>query len=219
MRLSGSTVDLSRLPVVDAAEEADFESLRPRLFGVAARVLGGAADAEDVVQDVWIRWHRTDRARVRDRTGFLVTATTRVALNVVTSARARREIPIGDRMPEPGHASDDAATDAERTEELALAVLLLMERLSPLERAVFVLREAFEYPFGAIAEAVGVSEPHARQLARRARLRLDGPRRRHVDPAEHGHQLRALRSAARGGDVARLLQVSALTAARATCRT
>jgi RNA polymerase sigma-70 factor (ECF subfamily) len=123
------------------------------------------------------------------------------------SARARREISIGDGMPEPGHASDDPATDVERAEALELAVALLMERLSPIERSVFVLREAFAYPFGAIAAAVGVSEPNARQIARRARLRLAGPRRARVDPLERSHLLAAFRAAARSGDVARLEQI------------
>ena len=186
--------------------EADFARIRPRLFGIAYRVLGGAADAEDVVQEVWIRWQGADRAHVRDL-AFLVTTATRAALNVATSAHARREISIGDRMPEPGGASHDPATDAERSEALELAVTLLMERLSPLERAVFVLREAFDYPFGLIAEALGVSEPNARQLARRARLRLAGPRRARVDPRERRRLLAAFLAAARSGETARLEQV------------
>ena len=198
MRLSGSTLE---------PPEADFVHIRPRLFGIAYRVLGGAADAEDVVQDVWIRWQGADRAQVRDRTGFLVTTATRAALNVATSAHARREISIGDRMPEPGGASHDPATDAERSEALELAVALLLERLSPLERAVFVLREAFDYPFGLIAEVLAVSEPNARQLARRARLRLAGPRRARVDPRERSRLLAAFLAAARSGETASLEQV------------
>jgi RNA polymerase sigma-70 factor (ECF subfamily) len=198
MRLSGRTVE---------PPEADFARIRPRLFGIAYRILGGAADAEDVVQEVWIRWQGADRARVRDRTGFLVTTATRAALNVATSAHARREISTGDRMPEPDGISDDPATDAERSEALELAVALLMERMSPVERAVFVLREAFDYPFALIAEALGVSEPNARQLARRARLRLTGPRRAPVDPWERSHLLAAFLAAARSGEVARLEQV------------
>lgn len=195
MRLSGSTL------------EADFDSVRPRLFGIACRVLGSASDADDVVQEVWIRWQGTDRARVRDRMGFLVTTTTRLALNVATSARARREVSVGDRMPESGRASDDPATAAERTEALELAALVLLERLWPRERAVFVLREAFDYPFRTIADALGVSEPNARQLARRARIRLGRPPRAPVDPLDHTDLLAAILDAAQLGEVARLEQV------------
>jgi RNA polymerase sigma factor (sigma-70 family) len=195
MHLSGGTL------------EADFDSVRPRLFGIACRVLGNASDADDVVQEVWIRWQGTDRARVRDRMGFLVTITTRVALNVATSARARREISVGDRMPESGRASDDPATAAERTEALELAVLVLLERLWPRERAVFVLREAFDYPFRTIAHALGVSEPNARQLGRRARIRLAGPPRAPADPLDHTDLLAAILDAAQLGEVVRLEQV------------
>lgn len=195
MHLSGDTL------------AADFDSVRPRLVGIACRVLGSASDADDVVQEVWIRWHGTDRARVRDPMGFLVTTTTRVALNVATSARARREISIGDRMPGSGRASDDPATAAVRAEALELAVLVLLERLWPRERAVFVLREAFDYPFRTIGHALGVSEPNARQLARRARSRLGGPPRAPVDPLDHTDLLAAILAAAQLGKVARLEQV------------
>ena len=171
------------------------------------RARGGPATAADVVQEVWIRWRGTDRTQVHDRTGFLVTTTTRAALNVATSAHARREIAVGDRMPETGHPGDDPATDVERAETLERAVALLLERLSPIERAVFVLREAFDYPFGAIAAAVGVSEPNARQLARRARLRLAGQRRARVDPLERSHLVAAFLAAARSGEVARLERI------------
>ena len=159
------------------------------------------------MQDAWVRWRGADRADVRDSTGFLVTTTTRAALNVATSARARREIPTGDRMPEPGRTSDDPGTQAERSEELDLAVLLLLERLSPIERAVLILREAFDYPFGVIAAVVGVSEPNARQLACRARRRLAGSRRLRADKLERTHLLTAFLAAARCGEMARLEQV------------
>jgi RNA polymerase sigma-70 factor, ECF subfamily len=189
---------------------ADFESVRSRLLGIAYRIVGRAADAEDVVQDVWIRWHGADRAEVRDPVAFLVTVTTRTALNAATSARARREVSAGGWLPElhPANA-DPSAVDpvraAERGEALELAVQLLMERLLPVERAVYVLHEAFDYPFREIADALKISEANARQLARRARQHLGEQRTRPVDPAERSGLLRAFLDAARDGDTARLI--------------
>lgn len=193
----------------DAEATAVFESLRSRLFGIAYQTLGGIADAEDVVQDVWIRWQGADRAQVRDRVAFLVTVTTRVSLNAATSARARREVSVGASLPETDVASADPAVGAERSEALALAVGLLMERLSPAERAVFVLREAFDYPFRDIAETLELSEANARQIARRARARLAESRRNPVDPAERRGVLSAFLDAARAGDMAGLVDVLA----------
>lgn len=164
---------MSDVNVATATEEAaDFQCIRPRLFGIAYRVLGRTADAEDVVQDVWLRWQGTDRARVNDRVAFLVTITTRVALNVAVSAAVRREVAVGRCLPERTPASDDPAQAAERSEDLADAVRLLLQRLSPTERAVFVLREAFGYRFREIAETLAISNVNARQLGRRARAHL-----------------------------------------------
>jgi RNA polymerase sigma factor (sigma-70 family) len=194
---------------------SDFESLRSRLFGIAYQMLGGAADAEDVVQDVWVRWQGADRAQVRDRVAFLVTITTRVALNVVTSARARREVSVGEWMPQRALGSVDPALGAERSEALELAVQLLIERLSPVERAVYVLREAFDYPFRDIADALEISEANARQLARRARMHLAVERRNSVDPLERDGLLEAFLDAARAGDMAGLIdQLSAAVIVR-----
>ena len=186
---------------------ADFESVRSRLFGIAYQLLRHAADAEDVVQDVWVRWHGADRARVQDRVAFLVTITTRLALNAATSARARREVSVGGWLPERDLASVDPALDAERSEALEFAVQLLMERLSPVERAVYVLREAFDYPFRGIAEVLGLSEANARQLARRARKHLAEQRHNPVDPAQREGLLEAFLDAARAGDMARLIDL------------
>jgi RNA polymerase sigma-70 factor, ECF subfamily len=186
---------------------AVFEDLRCRLFGIAYRVLGRAADAEDVVQDVWIRWQGVDRDRVRDQVAFLVTVTTRVALNAATSAHARREVSTGDWMPKRGSTVGDPALVAERSEELATAVQLLLERLSPVERAVYVLREAFGYPFREIADSLGIVEANARQIARRARSRLAEQRRLPVDPAECTALLDAFSGAARTGDMAGLFDL------------
>ena len=159
--------DPTALEVVEGLQ--DFQSVRPRLFGIAYGMLGRVADAEDVVQDVWVRWHGADRAQVRDRIAFLVTMTTRVALNVVVSARARREVPVDRGLPERLPSSDDPTDAVEQSVDLEDAVRLLLERLSPTERAVFLLREAFNYPFREIAEALEISEANARQVKRRAR--------------------------------------------------
>jgi RNA polymerase sigma factor (sigma-70 family) len=206
--MSLSTVAMTDPPIAETAEAAaDFERLRSRLFGIAYQMLGGAADAEDVVQEVWVRWQGADRAQVRDRVAFLVTVTTRVALSVATSARARREVSVGGLLPERDFASVDPAIGVERAEALELAAQLLIERLSPVERAVYVLREAFDYPFRDIAEAFELSEANARQLARRARKNLAMGRHNPVDPTERDGLLVAFRDAARAGEMARLVDV------------
>ncbi len=192
----------------------DFELVRARLFGIAYRILGSVADAEDVVQDVWIRWQRTDRSGVRDRTAFLVTTTTRVALNVATSARIRHEFPIGDGIVETGRTLGDPAADAELSEALEQAIVRLLERLSPIECAVFMLREAFDYPFRDIALALGIGEPNARQLARRARIRLSGQRCVPVDPGQCGRLLGAFRGASNSGGMTQLEQLLSETGGR-----
>ncbi|MFC7275960.1 sigma-70 family RNA polymerase sigma factor [Paractinoplanes rhizophilus] len=151
---------------------ADFVSVRSRLLGIAYRIIGRAADAEDVVQDAWVRWQTANRTEVRDSVAFLVTITRRLALNAATSAYARREVCAGQSLPEPAPVADEPASEVERAETLAAAVRVLMERLSPVERAVFVLREGFGYPFREIASAVGISEANARQVACRARTHL-----------------------------------------------
>jgi RNA polymerase sigma factor (sigma-70 family) len=191
--------------VLEPVFVADFESVRSRLFGIAYRVLGRSADAEDVVQDVWIRWQGADQARVRDRVAFLATVTTRAALNAATTACARREVSAGVGLPDRDHAAADPAMTAERGDEIRLAIHLLIERLSPVERAVYVLREAFGYSFRDIAEVLGFSEANARQLARRARLHLSGQRQNPVDAAQREGLLAAFLDAARGGGMTRLV--------------
>jgi len=193
--------------ITDRQAIADFQSVRSRLFGIAYQVLGHAADAEDVVQDVWVRWQGSDRARVRDSVAFLVTITTRVALNSATSACARREVSAGEWLPELDLASVDPAREAEHGEALEVAVQLLMERLSPVERAVYVLHEAFDYSFREIAEVLELSDANARQLAHRARKHLAGQQHRTVDPTERDGLLRAFLDAARLGDMARLIDL------------
>lgn len=195
-------------PRPSAAEEAaHFQSVRPRLFGIAYRMLGRAADAEDVVQDVWVRWQGADRARVNDRVAFLVKITTNVALNVVVSARFRREVTVGRQLTQWVPAADDPTLAAEHVEELEYAVRLLVQRLSPTERAVFVLREAFGYRFGEIAETLAISSANARQLSRRARTRLAERRREPVRAVECDRLLKVFLAAAQDGAVADLERV------------
>jgi RNA polymerase sigma-70 factor (ECF subfamily) len=183
---------------------ADFESVRLRLFGIAYRMLGGVADAEDIVQDVWVRWQAADRARVRDRVGFLVTITTRLALNAATSARARREVSVGRWLPERVSDAEEPPARAERIEAVEFAVRLLLERLSPIERAVYILREAFGYPFHETATTLVIGETNARQLARRARMHLAEQRRNPVDPEERERLLATFTIAAQAGDMVHL---------------
>jgi RNA polymerase sigma-70 factor (ECF subfamily) len=194
---------------VSEADVATFEVARTRLFGIAYRVLGGAAEAEDVVQDAWIRWHGTNRREVRDAPAFLATATKRLAINVADSARARHEAPSGAWLPEPVDVAADPAVGVERTDELELAVRALLEKLSPTERAVYVLREGFDYHYRRIAELLELSEANARQLLVRARARLGGKRRRPVPRDEHRRLFAAFSAASQTGDLARLEQLLA----------
>ena len=187
-------------PDVDEAA-ATFAQLRPRLFGIAYRMLGSVADAEDVVQDVWIRWQEYDRSAVRDPAAFLATATTRLAINELQSARVRREAYVGPWLPEPIDTGDDPELAAERDEALEFAVLLLLERLSPTERAAYVLREAFAYPYDRIAEIVQTTEANARQLVSRARRHIADGRRASVRSADRQRLLDAFRDAAHDGDL------------------
>jgi RNA polymerase sigma-70 factor, ECF subfamily len=189
------------------AHAATFEAVRPRLFGIAYRTLESAADADDVVQDTWIRWQGTDRNRVRDAAAFLATTTKRLALNVAQSARVRRETSIDPWGPEPVDAQADPALGAERREALEIAMRMLMERLSGSERAAYVLREAFDYPHRQIAEVLATSEANARQVVTRARLRLASEPRRHVSAAEQQRFIDAFVDAAQTGDLTTLEQL------------
>src|SRR5690349_21526086 len=147
-------------------------------------MLGSVAEAEDLVQDAWVRWQTCDRGRVVDPGAFLATTTTRLAINALRSARVRRETYVGPWLPEPIDTSADPYLGAERGEALEFAALLLMEKLTPNERAAYVLREAFDYPYAQIAEILQLNEPAVRQLVSRARKHVDGERRVEVDAAE-----------------------------------
>jgi RNA polymerase sigma-70 factor (ECF subfamily) len=186
---------------------AAFQAVRGRLFGIAYRMLGSASEAEDIVQEAWLRWQGTDRTVVQDPPAFLATATTRLAINALQSARSQRETYIGPWLPEPVDTSADPTLGAERAEALGFAVLVMLERLTPTERAAYVLREAFAYPYEQICEIVQVSEAAARQLVSRARKHLTGERRREVPQSEQRRLLTAFLAAAKTGDLIQLEQL------------
>jgi len=146
-----------------------FMSVRSRLFGIAYRMLGSAAEAEDIVQDVWVRWQTANRSVVRDAPAFLATTTRRLAINLLQSARSRRETGVGLCLPEPVDTSADPGSGAERSEALEVAILILREKLSPSQRAAYILREAFDYAYGEIAAMLRLEEANTRQLVTRAR--------------------------------------------------
>ena len=193
---------------LDQATSA-FLSVRSRLFGIAYRMLGTAAEAEDIVQEVWLRWQSTDRSVVRDATAFLVTTTVRLAINLVQSARSRRETYIGPWLPEPVDTTADPTLGADRGEALELAVLMLLEKLTPNERAAYVLREAFDYSFGDIADILQLTETNTRQLATRARKHIAGKRRAQASSAEQRRFLEAFLAAAQNGDLIALKAILA----------
>src|SRR5215510_12111602 len=178
-----------------------FESVRPRLFGIAYRMLGSAAEAEDIVQDAWLRWQGTDRSAVVDPPAFLATATTRLAITFSQSARLRRATYIGPWLPDPVDTSGDPRLGAERAEALEFAVLLLLEKLSPTERAAYVLREAFDYSYDQIAHILRSTEANARQLVSRARKHVTDGRRKAVSSSEHRRLLNAFVVASQKGDL------------------
>ncbi|GAA2643269.1 RNA polymerase sigma-70 factor [Streptomyces lunalinharesii] len=205
---------------IDSATEV-FEAHRPLLHGVAYRMLGRVADAEDVVQDAWLRWATADRNAVRAPRAYLVRITTRLAVDRLRQVQSRRESYVGPWLPEPlatdvlapGRPAPDTAERTEFAETVTFAVLVVMEALSPLERAVFVLREAFGYPYAEIAAVLQRSEAAVRQLAGRARRHVEERRPRFdVDPDRQREVTERFLSAAAGGDLAGLLDLLAADA-------
>ncbi|MEU3353911.1 RNA polymerase sigma-70 factor [Streptomyces sp. NPDC037389] len=192
-----------------------FEEHRTTLNGVAYRMLGRFADAEDVVQEAWLRWSAADREDVRDPRGYLVRVTTRLALDRLRLAQTRRETYVGPWLPEPvatdfGTTVPDTAERAVLADTVSLALLVVLESLSPLERAVFVLREAFGFPYADIAEALDRSEAAVRQLAGRARRHVAERRPRFdVDAAGRRELTERFLAAATGGSVEDLLALLA----------
>ncbi|MEU4998662.1 RNA polymerase sigma factor SigJ [Streptomyces sp. NPDC021622] len=194
---------------------SDFEEHRPVLMGVAYRMLGRVADAEDVVQDAWLRWSTADHAQVREPRAYLVRVTTRLAIDRLRHVQSRRESYVGPWLPEPlvtdfGPTVPDTAERAVLADSVSLAVLVVLESLSPLERAVFVLREAFGFPFSEIAVTLDRGESAVRQLAARARKHVDEKRPRYeVDPDERRDLTERFLAAAAEGDLDGLMSLLA----------
>jgi RNA polymerase sigma-70 factor (ECF subfamily) len=196
---------------------ADFVPLRPRLLGIAQRILGSRAEAEDVVQDAWLRWQTYDRRQVLNPTAFLVTTTTRLAINASQSARVRRETSVERWSTEPasGPTVDDPTVGVERTEALRDGLDVLIQRLAPTERAAYVLRQAFDYPYPRIAQVLQTSTANARQLVSRAAKHLTVRQPRPGRPSAPEPLLRAFVDAARHGEVAALERLFAADASDA----
>jgi RNA polymerase sigma-70 factor (ECF subfamily) len=199
---------------------ASFEPYRRRLLGLAYRMLGSMTDAEDAVQEAYLRWHHTDRDVVSDPKAFLMTTTTRICLDVLRSARARREEYVGPWLPEPVLDTAALAPDSrtELAEDLSIALLLTLDRLSPLERAAFLLHDVFDFSFSEVARTLERSEAACRQLAARARAHVRDvrprgtseppPRAGEVD-AKHAELMSAFVAATQSGDLNALTQLLA----------
>jgi RNA polymerase sigma-70 factor (TIGR02957 family) len=194
---------------MDPATEA-FLAHRNLLFTVAYEMLGSAADAEDVLQETWLRWAGVDLDTVRDHRAYLVQITTRQALGRLRTLGRRKESYVGPWLPEPLLTAPDVAEDVELADSVSMAMLLVLETLPPTERAVFVLREVFDLAYEEIAEAVGKSPAAVRQIAHRAREHVAARRPREVvSPAETRAALEAFQRAAQTGDLQRLLDILA----------
>lgn len=199
---------------------ASFEPYRRRLLGLAYRMLGSMADAEDAVQETYLRWHRADRDKVSEPKAFLMTTTTRICLDMLTSARARHEEYVGPWLPEPVVDTAALAPDSstELAEDLSIALLLTLERLSPLERAAFLLHDVFDFSFSEVASVMERSEAACRQLAARARVHVRATRPRGVTApparsgeidAKHAQLISAFAAATQLGDLNALTQMLA----------
>ncbi len=187
---------------------AVYAAQRPRLFRIAYRILGSAVEAEDVVQEVWVRWQRTDQTTVNNPPAFLATATSRLAINVLQAARRRHETAVTPWLEDLADSAVQAGggpeTTAERTEAVGLALHLLLERLNPAERAAYMLRKGFDYPYWKIAAVLSLSPTNARQLVSRAHRRLHSPRCQPVSSETHRRLVHAFVSAAQSGEFAEL---------------
>jgi RNA polymerase sigma-70 factor (TIGR02957 family) len=187
-----------------------FTTHRRLLFTVAYEMLGSAADAEDVVQETWLRWAEVDRAEVRDPRAYLVRAVTRQALNRMRTLSRRREDYVGEWLPEPLLTSPDVAEDVELAESVSIAMLTVLETLGPTERAVFVLREVFDVPYDEVAAAVSKTPAAVRQIAHRAKAHVAARRPRvEVDAGEKRVVVERFQEAVRTGDLQALLDVLA----------
>jgi RNA polymerase sigma-70 factor (ECF subfamily) len=188
----------------DAPSDDPFAALRPRLYGIAYRMLGTRADAEDVLQDAWLRWHHTDAAGLQSAEAWLVTVVTRLAIDRLRAAQRERETYVGWWLPEPLVEPIDEHTPeraAEMAGELSLALMWVLERLSPEERAAFLMRQVFEQDYADIAALLGKSEAACRQMVHRAAERVQQERPRfEVGPEQHRRVLERFVQAARSGE-------------------
>ncbi len=183
---------------------------RSLLFTVGYEILGSAADAEDVVQETWLRWSGVDQSEVRDPRAYLVRIVTRQAINRLRTLARRREDYVGEWLPEPLLTSPDVAEDVELAESVSIAMLTVLETLGPAERAVFVLREVFDLPYDEIAEAVGKTSAAVRQIAHRSREHVAARRpRMQVSQTEQQAVIERFLKAVKTGDVQGLLDVLA----------
>ncbi|SCG57410.1 RNA polymerase sigma-70 factor [Micromonospora humi] len=195
--------------MADRATE-EYVAHRNLLFTVAYELLGSAADAEDVLQETWLRWSGVDLDEVRDRRAYLVRITTRQALSRLRTLGRRKESYVGSWLPEPLLTAPDVADDVALADSVSMAMMLVLETLTPTERAVFVLREVFDVDYDEIAETVDRSPTTVRQIAHRARAHVAARRpRRTVSPAETRDALDAFRRAVETGDLRSLLAVLA----------
>ncbi|MFY9809089.1 MAG: RNA polymerase sigma-70 factor [Pseudonocardiaceae bacterium] len=187
-----------------------FVAHRNLLFTVAYEMLGSAADAEDVLQETWLRWVKVDLGQVRDQRAYLIRITTRQSLNRLRTMRRRKEAYVGSWLPEPLFTAPDVAQDVELAESVSMAMMLVLETLSPTERAVFVLREAFDVSYDEIAAAVDKSPAAVRQIVHRARQHVDARRpRKVVSPSETRAALESFQRALETRDPQDLLDVLA----------
>jgi len=189
-----------------------FASLRPSLFSIAYRMLGSVMDAEDLVQDAYLRWQEASEADVRSPRAYLATIVTRLAINHLRSARVKRETYVGPWLPEPlvTDRTHDASDSVELAESLSMAFLVLLERLSPIERAVFLLREVFDFEYSEIARIVDKGEANTRQLLARAKKRISESRPRfEADQARADRLVDRFTQASLGGDMDGLLAILA----------
>jgi RNA polymerase sigma-70 factor (TIGR02957 family) len=208
-RTTDTAGPLARGGRMESATRA-FVAHRNLLFTVAYEMLGSAADAEDVLQETWVRWAGVDLGIIRDQRADLVRITTRQALTRLRTLRRRKESYVGPWLPEPLLTAPDVAEDAELADSVSMAMLLVLETLAPTERAVFVLREVFDLEYDEIAEAVGKSVAAVRQIAHRARAHVAARRPRGaVSAAEIRGALEAFQRAVETGDLQRLLDILA----------
>ena len=203
-RKSSGNAIVSAETCADGDGLSPFLSARARLFGIAYRILKSAAEAEDIVQDVWIRWQTADRSAVRDAPAFLATMTARLAINVIKSAHSRREMPVESSLRESADACPDPQLKAEQSQALGSAVRMLLEKLSPAERAAYVLREAFDYSYREIANILRISEVNARQLLTRARQHVAVGQQSPVNSEEQRRFLAEFVAAAQKGAIKNL---------------